>query len=339
MRSTLGGRIAFFPLLPTAALCLQDEDEGGKEQEQYKLRIAWQYRRYIQGGPAGAPAATRAPGSLASSSSGGVGSSRGQAGAHAPAGASRSGSGSGTPRRPAGLRDWCHRFDLLKAAGEEGLQQCRAELVDCSGGGSSSSSSGDGSSGGGGGIPRLLSAAAAFVQSLAPPQPAGGGPAAAAAAAAAAASPAPPATGARAPAPAVLPPRGPQHVGRIAVLSLGSLGWQPGEEEGRGAAGGGGSSCAHGSWQQPSADGQPGQPPATADGAAVARALLQLKGLVRDQRCAAVVSVPAPLFSQSDLALMQHLVDGVVALESVADGSDIARWAAGSAYGCVCLGL
>jgi hypothetical protein len=53
--------------------------------------------------------------------------------------------------------------------------------------------------------------------------------------------------------------------------------------------------------------------------------LLQLKGLVRDQRCAVVVSVPAAQFSAADVARMQHFADCVVAFESVADDSDIAR--------------
>ena len=56
------------------------------------------------------------------------------------------------------------------------------------------------------------------------------------------------------------------------------------------------------------------------------QALLRLKAMVRGARCAAVVSVPGSLFEPSDLARMQHIADGVISLESVADDSDLARW-------------
>lgn len=60
-------------------------------------------------------------------------------------------------------------------------------------------------------------------------------------------------------------------------------------------------------------------------GTAVLRTLLRLKALVRRRRCVAAVSVPAALFSDSDLARMEHLADGVLALESVADDSAVVR--------------
>ncbi|PSC68407.1 elongator complex 4 [Micractinium conductrix] len=107
---------------------------------------------------------------------------------------------------------------------------------------------------------------------------------------------------------------GEEHVGRLAVLSLGSLGWQATPQPGTGVFSSGGGSASGGGT-------------GASAGTAVLRTLLQLKGTLRDRRCAAVVSVPAMLFSPSDLARMQHLADGVVALESVADGSDIARLA------------
>lgn len=271
--------------------CSQDEEGGGNDQDEFKLRIAWQYRRYIRSGtgqPDGsmgtaAAAATRRAGRANCSSSGsGVGMrSRGGAG-------SSGGDGSGAPRRPVGMRDWCSQFDLLKPVGEEGLQQCRAELADCS---SSGNSSVDASFvAAASGTQRLLGAAAAFVQSLAPPQQE---------------QPVqqPGAAGARSLA-APVPPRGPQHVGRIAVLSLGGLGWQA-------------------SAPPPSSSGSDGDD----NGMAVVRALLQLKAVVRDRRCTAVVSAPAALFSASDLARMQHIADGVIALESVADDSDLVRCA------------
>jgi elongator complex protein 4 len=260
----------------------REEEEGGREQDAFKLRIAWQYRRYIKTGQ----------------QHGVLGSLGGLTGSGSSASGSGSGSkgGSSGARKPAGLKDWCHQFDLLKVAGEEGLQQCRAELADCSCSSGAEAAEGSSSSSS---TQRLVSSAAAFVQSLtpqtAPPQQEQAGSAAAAAAAAAQPAPAAPA-----------PPRGPQHVGRIAVLSLGSLGWQLGSK----AAGGTSSSG--------SSDGS--------GGGAVLRALLQLKALARDRRCAVAVSVPAALFSASDLARMQHIADGVIALESVADDSDIVRW-------------
>lgn len=299
---------------------MQDEEEG-KDQEEFKLRIAWQYRRYIKtgqpGGTASAGGSSLGMGSSGSGSGGGgAASSRAAAAASSP---SRSSSaGAAAPRRPVGLRDWCHQFDLLKPAGEEGLQQCRAQLVDCSSSASSSSSS-DGSTGGDSNG-RLLGAAADFVQSLQgsqaaeAQQPAAGAPAAGSGAAAAPAT-----VAARAPTAASLPPRGPQHVGRIAVLSLGSLGWQLGPC----------AAAADCSSLQPYSSlgdgGSSSKSSVVSPGTAVLRALLQLKALVRDRRCVAAVSVPAALFSPSDVARMQHIADCVIALESVADDSDIVR--------------
>ena len=266
---------------------MQDE-EGGEE---VKLRIAWQYRRYLQGGAGSAPGGL---GGMAARSAPGAGSS--SAGSSGGGGGGGAAAGSSAPRKPAGLRDWCHQFDLLKSAGAEGLAGCRAELVDCSAGSGGDSGPCDALTS----MQRLVQAAAAFVQSLSPPGQQAGGAAAPPAAAGAAS----------------LPPRGPQHVGRLAVLSLGSLGWQATPQPGTGVFSSGGGSASGGGT-------------GASAGTAVLRTLLQLKGTLRDRRCAAVVSVPAMLFSPSDLARMQHLADGVVALESVADGSDIARWLAG----------
>lgn len=290
---------------PTHSLFLQDEEEG-KEQEEFKLRIAWQYRRYIKTGqPGGATSAGGSGLGMGSSGSAGSSGSSSRAAAVSPAKGSSAGA---APRRPVGLRDWCHQFDLLRSAGAEGLQQCRAQLVDCSSAASSSSDCSGGSRPAyEGSTGRLLGAAADFVQALQAPQ------------AAEAAQPAPAAgaaIGARAPAAASLPPRQPQHVGRIAVLSLGSLGWQLQPEE---------VLQPYGSLGSNTSSGGSGIP----QGTAVLRALLQLKALVRDRRCAAAVSVPAALFSPSDVARMQHIADCVIALESVADGSDIVRCASG----------
>ena len=156
----------------------QDEEEAGKEQEEFKLRIAWQYRRYIQA-QAGPPGGTVPHYGGLGASSGGAG----RVGAVTAAAGSSGGasSGSGAARKPVGLRDWCHRFDLLKPIGEEGLQQCKAELVDCSNsangssggseGGGQGSAPSSGAASSGGGTQTLLAAAAQFVAALAAAQP------------------------------------------------------------------------------------------------------------------------------------------------------------------------
>jgi elongator complex protein 4 len=272
---------------------VQDEVEGGKEREDFKLRIAWQYRRYIQGGSRVATQPTPTPGRSGggrSRASGGEaqGPAASLAGGSSSSGSRSSGSGSGA-KKAGSWRDWCHRFDLLRPASDEGLAGCRAELLDC---GSGSTAPGDAAASCS--TQRLLRGAAAFVQSLAQQQQQQQQQQPTAQPAQFVASQ------------AAAPPRGPQLVGRLAVLSLGSAGWQLGDEDPGGDAGGS----------------------TGAAGTAVVRALLQLKGLVRCARCAAVVSVPAALFSEADLARMQHLADGVIALESVADDSDIARSAA-----------
>ncbi|KAL4434654.1 hypothetical protein ABPG77_002777 [Micractinium sp. CCAP 211/92] len=302
-----GGLAAFVPAQLRAGRAADKDEEEGQEEE-FKLRIAWQYRRYIktdQAASAG-PAGTLMPGS-SNGGSGGLRASRappvaGSMGSSA--GRVSSGGSSGRGRKPAGLKDWCHQFDLLKPAGEEGLALCRAELVECS---PAAENSGSGSSGGSGSMQRLLSSAASFVAALAPPPPPQQQQPAVAVALAGA--------GQRLLQPAPPTAHGPQGVGRLAVLSLGSLGWQAPQSpqqlhlstssSGDGAVGGSGAG----------------------GGASVLRALLQLKGLVRDRRCVAMVSVPAALFSPSDLARMQHVADGVIALESVADGADIVRLA------------
>jgi hypothetical protein len=112
---------------------------------------------------------------------------------------------------------------------------------------------------------------------------------------------------------AALPPlaAAPLHaadqVGRLAVLSLGSPDWWPeGGPPDAADGGGGGVGSGH-----------------------VLRMLLRLKAAVRERRCAAAVSVPAALHSAHGVARMAHLADAVLALESVADDSDIVRWAGG----------
>jgi elongator complex protein 4 len=93
----------------------------------------------------------------------------------------------------------------------------------------------------------------------------------------------------------------PDRVGRLAVLSLGSSDWTLG-------TGGHDSSS-------------------EAFGTAVLRTLLALRGQISGTRCSVMVTVPAAVYSPSWLARMQRVADAVIALESVADGSDLARLA------------
>lgn len=87
---------------------------------------------------------------------------------------------------------------------------------------------------------------------------------------------------------------GPQGIGRLAVLSLGSGEWNfgVGTVEGR---------------------------------RSVIQSLIQLKAVVRDSKCAAVVTVPTALHTESDRSRMAHVADVVLALEAVQDDSDIVR--------------
>lgn len=124
------------------------------------------------------------------------------------------------------------------------------------------------------------------------------------------------------------PLQGPQQVGRLAVLSLGSPDWWAG------GPGLGGPAL-----RPPRPPPYPGAAGTTAAAGAPASdlprqvlwALLRLKAAVRERRCAAVVTVPAALHAAADVARFAHLADAVLALESVADSSDIVRCGARSA--------
>ncbi|GAB4822273.1 hypothetical protein N2152v2_009319 [Parachlorella kessleri] len=151
---------------------------------------------------------------------------------------------------------------------------------------------------------------------------------------------------------ASLASKAPSQVGRLAVLSLGAPAWwtrelpspeesdgptfgstpsrQDGSFHGRPQAfagiywghGGGTTTVPHGG-SDPGGDVSLQQ--------STLQSLLQLKALVRERRCAAVVTVPAALHSAHSIARMAHLADAVLALEGVADDSDIVRLAPDSA--------
>ncbi|KAL3163286.1 hypothetical protein ABBQ32_009681 [Trebouxia sp. C0010 RCD-2024] len=54
-------------------------------------------------------------------------------------------------------------------------------------------------------------------------------------------------------------------------------------------------------------------------------AVFQLKAMIRESRCAAMLSFPAGLYSSSLTARLAHLCDTVIGLEAVRDDSDIVR--------------
>ena len=97
-----------------------EQRQRGEGGEEVKLRIAWQYRRYIKasqqrdgggrGGRGGGGGAAASRGAAA------VGGSGGPAPQESRQPGSRAGGAAG------GLKDWCHRFDLTRGLGEEGLQ-------------------------------------------------------------------------------------------------------------------------------------------------------------------------------------------------------------------------
>ncbi|KAK9816857.1 hypothetical protein WJX72_006241 [[Myrmecia] bisecta] len=60
------------------------------------------------------------------------------------------------------------------------------------------------------------------------------------------------------------------------------------------------------------------------------RLLFRIKGLLRESRCAAMVSIPAGSFSPALALRLQHFCDAVLQLESVGDDSDIVRLATDS---------
>jgi elongator complex protein 4 len=99
-----------------------------------------------------------------------------------------------------------------------------------------------------------------------------------------------------------LPPlAAPHQVGRIGVLSLGSLDW------------GWGGYCTP-QWSM-----------------MVLQTLLSLKSLVRDSRCSIVVTLPPAGHNDSTLAKIMHASDCVVAFETVSDDSGLVRLAPDSA--------
>lgn len=108
------------------------------------------------------------------------------------------------------------------------------------------------------------------------------------------------------PLPSMLP-KGPETVGRLVFQSLGHPCWQ----------------------QQAVADCDSPAPDAAAAAAAAATAVLRcvfrLHRALRDSRCAALVTCPAAFFPPSFAQRLQHACDAVLALQPLADDSDVFR--------------
>eukprot|EP00887_Chlorella_sp_A99_P003209 scaffold9.g3209.t1 len=129
-----GGLAGFVPQqLPGRPEREEEEEERRRAaagSEQVELRIAWQYRRYMKGASQG----PQAQQDQQRQRRDGV---AGAAGMGPAAVQPRQGQAGRQPARPrgaaAGLRGWCHKFDLTRGTGEEGLQACHARLAQCSG--------------------------------------------------------------------------------------------------------------------------------------------------------------------------------------------------------------
>lgn len=88
----------------------------------------------------------------------------------------------------------------------------------------------------------------------------------------------------------------PGNIGRIAVMSLGSFDWRDIAVYD------------------------------TSNAMPVIQTLLKIKGLVREQRCLAIVSLPVSLFSDSDALRMQHVADSVLSFRAVQNDADIVKY-------------
>ena len=160
-----------------------EQDAGGG------LRIAWQYRKYIQtqqrqaeagSGSGRALAGARAARPSVSASAGSSGGAAAPAAKQASNAFTRSGSGAAA----AGLaRAWCHQYDLGKPAGAEAIASSSLECSECGGADAP--------------LAAAEAAAAAFLARFAQPTP-------------------------------PVPVRSPGGVGRLVIQSLGSPGWLPG---------------------------------------------------------------------------------------------------------------
>jgi len=249
------------------------------------LRIAWQYRKYIQKQQHEQPQAqtVKAAGTTTTNATGSSFIRGGQAAAAAGSSSTTSTSSATTTAAAAAAvtaaagakaleagvsREWCHRFDSSKYVGDAAVTPSRLQYR---------TTWGDHP------IHELAAAAVQFVSGLRPP-----------------AAPAP----AGQP-PIALPVRDPAQIGRLVVQSLGGFAWRPAA-----AAGGLGPTSDNSSEQR-------------LEEAALLQAVARLRLAAQDTSCAALITCPAGRLSASCIARLQHLCDGVVSLESLADDSDV----------------
>lgn len=241
-----------------------------KEEEEHTLRIAWQYKRYLTKSEplqSAYTSNTSSSTSLTSNSKISTSSSNG------------------------GLRDWCHKFDLTKTftnsketTGEPTSSSLlgRLESIVCN--------NIDGKY-------EMIAAVDNLVKSLNGNTSSGSGESK---------STTTTTTTTTASTHDILYPKlpvlvGPHQVGRIGVLSLGSLDW------------GWGGYCTP-QWSM-----------------MVLQTLLSLKSLIRDTRCSIVVSLPPAGHSESTIAKIMHAADCVVAFETLSDDSGLVKLAPDSA--------
>lgn len=121
-------------ILPLLHCCVQREEADGNEKEgEYTLRIAWQYRRYLQAtGSSTRSAALRDAAASTAAAGGGSSSPRVQGGAPeaaiTAAGSAKKSVRIAAPEpgaAPGRLKDWAHQFDLTRGLGKEGVAKCR----------------------------------------------------------------------------------------------------------------------------------------------------------------------------------------------------------------------
>ncbi|GBF90991.1 hypothetical protein Rsub_03846 [Raphidocelis subcapitata] len=287
-----GGPGAF---VPAVAAPRADADAGTAQAADHTaagddgLRIAWQYRKYIQKSqqqqqqqqapqPRSATASGSASGGATSSFARGGTARAAAAGAAAPGAAGAAASPSAARALEAGVsREWCHRFDAARGVGDAALAGGRLRHR---------------TEWGPRAAAEMGAAALEFISDLAR------GGAAPGTAPALAPAPAPaPVTAAA----AQLPPRCPSQVGRLVLQSLGSgaqLEW------GGGGGGGGGGEAAE---------------------ADLLQAVARLRLAAQDAPCATLVTCPAGLLSPACAARLQRLCDGVLAVQALADDSEVYR--------------
>uniref|UniRef100_A0A383WGU6 Elongator complex protein 4 n=1 Tax=Tetradesmus obliquus TaxID=3088 RepID=A0A383WGU6_TETOB len=217
------------------------------------LKIAWQYRKYIQSQQRAEPAAPdRSRTSSSSSTSSATGSSSSRC----------SSSSSAAKNVAAGIgREWCRQYDLTK--GLTPAQLAGAKITTCCCTSSSSSSEASGA------VAAAGAAAASFVQRF---QPSG---------------------------PIPVPSRDPGSIGRLVIQSLGSPDWWPSSSSSSSSL--------------------------SAVESGIVSALAELRLQIQDATCAALVTCPAGLFSESFQARLQHLADAVLRIQCLADNTDVYR--------------